>query len=135
MLNRNAAIFISAQAAYNANTGSVFTARGDSAAYIVDVVTLVYNSKKYIALRTNATQATESVYFIGEYAKNGNNSDFQKLTDGVDAVSDVTVISSSGYATASGHFLAGQDVVAYSTSPHDLAKMLPHSTPGMCSIT
>ena len=97
-LNRNAAIFISAQAAYNANTASVFTTRGDSAAYIVDVVTLVYNSKKYIALRTNATQATESVYFIGEYAKNGNNSDFQKLTDGVDAVSDVTVISSSGYA-------------------------------------
>ena len=125
-LNRNAAIFISAQAAYNKNTASVFTTRGDSAAYIVDVVTLVYNSKKYIALRTNATQATESVYFIGEYVKNGNNSDFQKLTDGVDAVSDVTVISSSGYATASGHFLAGQDVVAYSTSDHDIT--LPVAT-------
>lgn len=119
-LNRNSAIFISAQAAYKTNTASVFTARGDSAAYIVDVVTLVYNSKKYIALRTNATQMTNSVYFIGEYVKYGNNSNFQKLTDGVDAVSDVTVISSSGYTTASGHFLAGQDVVAYSTSTHDL---------------
>jgi hypothetical protein len=93
MLNKLSRVSIVAGSAYNTNMGSTFNVYKDG--YDVDVVTLVYNSVKYLALRIGATSSTSLFTFTGEYTRNGSNSNFQRLVDGTDTVSDVVVISNS----------------------------------------
>lgn len=84
-------VTIAAISAFTSNTATVLNVY--KSGYDVDVVTLVYNSVKYLALRIGSTFSTTLLTFTGEYTKNGSNSNFQRLVDGIDTVSDVTVIS------------------------------------------
>ncbi|MDL2254962.1 hypothetical protein LJC38_00070 [Parabacteroides sp. OttesenSCG-928-K15] len=92
--NRKGSYLVCAGSAYTSNLGVVVGLIRNSA--VVDIVTLTYNEKRYLALRLDANNvAYNGIYFYGRYVKNGDNADFQRLVDGVDEVSDVEVISTN----------------------------------------
>ncbi len=85
---------IVAGSAYRMSYGNVI-AQKNNLSLSLSVVTLVYNTKKYIALKASSAPINLGIVFIGEYIKNGANTDFQRLVDGVDEVTDVTVVSTN----------------------------------------
>ncbi|GEM_PF-3760658 len=86
-------IAISVNCSYNTNKAALTNI--SNGGYTVDVVLLTYNSVRYVALRVHQSSGSNLITFNGEYTKNGNNADFQRLVDGVDSVSNVAVISNN----------------------------------------